>query len=189
MYQISSPPVRQCVVGEQSRRKRHPETQGRPLWGRPAASVATPIAADASTVRTGCRVQPRPLAWRSGLWREVSNLFTTDRWFQGNERRGSVLQTKKSASSPPGFQNLLCFQLQLLRWGWKRKTPPERWLGRGSIYSNCGRALRHSSLARARARATQCKALGVPFQIVDHALHVGALGSRGRPSLHEGCGV
>lgn len=31
---------------------------------------------------------PRPLSWRSG-WREVSGLFTTDRWFQGNERHGS----------------------------------------------------------------------------------------------------
>lgn len=37
------------------------------MWGGPAARVATPIAAGASTVRTGCRFVPRPLAWRSGL--------------------------------------------------------------------------------------------------------------------------
>lgn len=84
---------------------------------------------------------------------------------------------------------LLCFQLQLLAWGWKRKTPPERRLGRGSINSNCGTALRHSSLARARAWATGCKAHGGPIQIVDHAWHVGALGCRVRGSLREGCGV
>jgi hypothetical protein len=88
MYQISSPPIRQqgCRgTGETETTSRNARLTRE---GKPAARVATPIAAGASTVRTGCRFLPRPLSWRSG-WREVSGLFTTDRWFQGNERRGS----------------------------------------------------------------------------------------------------
>jgi hypothetical protein len=113
-------------------------------------------------------------------WREVSDLFTTDRWFQGNERHGSGrLKDEEVRVFTTWIQNSPLFPASVAPKGLETKNPSGAWLGRGSIRSNCGRALRHSSLARAHARATQCKALGVPIQIVDHAWHVGALGCHG----------
>ncbi len=126
-------------------------------------------------------VEPRPLLWRSGLvWSEVSVLFTTDNGFQGAfDAVFGAVETKESASSPPGVRKiLLCFPFRCWRRGGKQKTPPQRGLGRGSTRSNCGVALSHSSSAGARARAALCEPRGVPFQIVEHASHVGALGCR-----------
>lgn len=50
-YQTSSPPFGKGDVGEQARRKRQPLRKAVLLPARPAARVATPIAAGASTVR------------------------------------------------------------------------------------------------------------------------------------------
>jgi hypothetical protein len=174
-YQASSPPFGKGVVGERSKRKRHPETQGRPREGK-ARSPRRDVHCGGRL--HGTDRMPVSPPGGAAVARSI-RIFTTDKSFQGNRRRGLLRFGDEGIRVFTTWsQNSPLFPIQWLRRGGKQKTPPERGLGRGSINSNCGVALGHSALARARARVTLCKARGVPFQIVEHAVHVGALGCR-----------
>ena len=62
---------------------------------------------------------------------EVSALFTTDSSDSGGTfRRGCFPRSTPRLHHPE--LKFSSFPLQRPRRGWKRKTPPERWLGRGS---------------------------------------------------------
>ena len=91
-------------------------------------------------------------------WSEGTVLFTTDKWFPGEQAmRLFFAEGIRVFTTWNSKMNLLCFQtlfpfLGKLASRLETETPPERGLGRGSIRSNWGRASAHPALARKRAR-------------------------------------
>lgn len=102
-YQISSPPLGKADAGEQSRTEwRANLAQGASTcMDAPEARVTTSLARTPPRYAEGFRLEPQ-IVERS--WGEGTVLFTTDKWFPGEQttRPFGVLQTKESASSPPG---------------------------------------------------------------------------------------
>lgn len=91
--QTSSPPFCKRDVGEQSRRKRHPETQGQP-FGKARSPRRDTHCGGRLHGTDRMPGSPRPLSWRSGCLREVSDSSPPTFGFQGNARRGLCLASE-----------------------------------------------------------------------------------------------
>lgn len=114
-------------AGEQARRKRHPLRKAISFRKRPAARVATPIAAGASTVRNGCRVRRDSGA---ALERSI-RLFTTGRMDPGEQTTRPFAFSRRRN---PRLHHLEDKKLSSVSnsdaaKGLETKNPPKRGLG------------------------------------------------------------
>lgn len=151
-HQISSPPLDKAVVGEQARTEWRPiRAQGaRSCESEPETRVATPLARAPPRYADDRRREPQI---EERLWSEGTVLFTTDRWFPGEQTTRLFFCRRNPRLHHLEFQNLLSFQFRCCG-GAGNKNPSGAWARRGSIVSNCGRASAHPALARKRVLVT-----------------------------------
>ena len=115
--------------------------------------VTTPLAR--APPRYAIDLRREPQKW-SGLWSEVSELFTTDKAVSRGTDGAALLVWQNEeirAFTTWTLKILLCVQPTFpIRLGTAKrletKTPPEHRLGRGSITRTCGTASGHSASAR-----------------------------------------